>query len=148
MRTFARSFLQTVSHWDHKLIKKELALGVACLQTFPPPSEKIGRRDVCESPTIIVFPFPRNVGDSLWLVVMLMPWRKSFPVLRLVNESQNRFPGKRLSLCGQLTAFIFVYLDFDSLEQVCEIRTTDVCCTGCGWTYRDHRLIRNLISGF
>ena len=38
-----------------------------------PPSEKIGRGDVCESPTIIVFPFPRNVGDSLWLVVMLMP---------------------------------------------------------------------------
>ena len=31
----------------------------------PPPSEKIGRGDVCESPTIIVFPFPRNVGDSL-----------------------------------------------------------------------------------
>ena len=28
------------------------------------------------SPTIIVFLFPRNVGDSLWLVVMLMPWRK------------------------------------------------------------------------
>ena len=25
----------------------------------PPTSEKIGRRDVCESPTIIVFPFPR-----------------------------------------------------------------------------------------
>ena len=31
----------------------------------PPPSVKIGRGDVCESPTIIVFPFPRNVGDSL-----------------------------------------------------------------------------------
>ena len=31
----------------------------------PPPSGKIGRGDVCESPTIIVFPFPRNVGDSL-----------------------------------------------------------------------------------
>ena len=31
----------------------------------PPPSEKIGRGDVCESPTIIVFLFPRNVGDSL-----------------------------------------------------------------------------------
>ena len=30
-----------------------------------PPSGKIGRGDVCESPTIIVFPFPRNVGDSL-----------------------------------------------------------------------------------
>ena len=30
----------------------------------PPPSGKIGRRDVCESPTIIMFPFPRNVGDS------------------------------------------------------------------------------------
>ena len=31
----------------------------------PHPSVKIGRGDVCESPTIIVFPFPRNVGDSL-----------------------------------------------------------------------------------
>ena len=31
----------------------------------PPPPGKIGRGDVCESPTIIVFPFPRNVGDSL-----------------------------------------------------------------------------------
>ena len=30
-------------------------------------------------------------------------------MLRLVNESQNRFPGEKLSLCGQLTAFIFVY---------------------------------------
>ena len=39
----------------------------------PPPSGKIGRGDVCESPTIIVFPFPRNVGDSLSLGVMLMP---------------------------------------------------------------------------
>ena len=28
------------------------------------PQEKIGRGDVCESP------FPRNVGDSLWLVVI------------------------------------------------------------------------------
>ena len=26
---------------------------------------KIGRGDVCESPTIIVFPFPQNGGDSL-----------------------------------------------------------------------------------
>ena len=42
----------------------------------PSPSGKIGRGDVCESPTIIVFPFPRNVGDSLSLVVTLMPWRK------------------------------------------------------------------------
>ena len=42
----------------------------------PPPSGKIGKGDVCESPTIVVFPFRRNVGDSLWLVVMLMPWRK------------------------------------------------------------------------
>ena len=31
----------------------------------PSPSEKIGRRDVCESLIIIVFLFPRNVGDSL-----------------------------------------------------------------------------------
>ena len=31
----------------------------------PPPSEKNGRRDVFEWPTIIVFPFPWNVGDSL-----------------------------------------------------------------------------------
>ena len=31
----------------------------------PPPSVKIGRRDVCESLTIIVFLFPRNVGDGL-----------------------------------------------------------------------------------
>ena len=31
----------------------------------PPPLGKIGRGDVCESPKIIVFPFPRNVGDSL-----------------------------------------------------------------------------------
>ena len=40
MRTFARSFLQTVSHWRHKLIKKELALGVACVQTSPLPQKK------------------------------------------------------------------------------------------------------------
>ena len=34
----------------------------------PPPSAKIGGGDVCESPTIIVFPFPRNVGTaSDWL---------------------------------------------------------------------------------
>ena len=38
-----------------------------------PPSVKIGRGDVCEPPTIIVFPFPRNVGDSLSLVATLMP---------------------------------------------------------------------------
>ena len=31
----------------------------------PPPSGKIRRGDDCESPTIITFPFPRNVGDSL-----------------------------------------------------------------------------------
>ena len=31
----------------------------------PPPLGKIGRGDVCESPKIIVFPFPRNVGDNL-----------------------------------------------------------------------------------
>ena len=31
----------------------------------PLPSGKIGKGDVCESPTIIVFPFPLNVGDSL-----------------------------------------------------------------------------------
>ena len=42
-------------------------------------------------------------------------------MLRLVNESQNRFPGQKPSLCGQLTAFIFVYLDFGSLELACEI---------------------------
>ena len=31
----------------------------------PPASDKIGRRDVCELPMIIVFLFPWNVGDSL-----------------------------------------------------------------------------------
>ena len=36
-------------------------------------------------------------------------------MLGLVNESQNRFPGEKLSLCRQFTAFIFVYLDFRSL---------------------------------
>ena len=36
---------------------------------------------------------------------------------RLVNESQNRFPGEKVTLCGQLTAFVFVYLDFGSLEK-------------------------------
>ena len=39
-------------------------LGRLCTDV-PPPSAKIGGGDVCESPTIIVFPFPRNVGDSL-----------------------------------------------------------------------------------
>ena len=49
-----------------------LMLGSLCTDV-PLPSGKIGRGDVCESPTIIVFPFLRNVGDSLSLVVMLMP---------------------------------------------------------------------------
>ena len=55
-----------------------LALGhlYSLCTNIPPPSGKIGRGDVCESPMIIVFLFPRNVGDSLWLVVMLMPWCK------------------------------------------------------------------------
>ena len=35
---------------------------LACVQTSPLPQKKIGRRDVCESPRIIVFPFPRNVA--------------------------------------------------------------------------------------
>ena len=48
-----------------------------------------------------------------------------------MNESQNRFPGENLSLCGQLTAFVFVYLYFGSLEWACEVKTTDVCCTDC-----------------
>ena len=30
----------------------------------PPPSEKMRRRDVCDSPSLIVFQFPRNVGES------------------------------------------------------------------------------------
>ena len=64
-------------------------------------------------------------------------------MLRLVNESHNKFPGEKLSLCGQLTTFIFLYLDFGSLEYECEIKTTDVCCTGCGWTYRNQRLVRD-----
>ena len=45
---------------------------IACVQTSPLPQEKSGE-EMSESPTIIVFPFPRNVGDSLSLVVMLMP---------------------------------------------------------------------------
>ena len=31
----------------------------------PLPSEKIGERDVCELPSLIVFPFPRNMGESI-----------------------------------------------------------------------------------
>ena len=31
----------------------------------PLPSEKIGERDVCESPSLIVFPFPRNMRESI-----------------------------------------------------------------------------------
>ena len=58
---------------------------LACVQTHPT------LRKIRESPSLIVFRFPRNVGESRWLVVMLMPWRKQFPVLWLVNESQNRF---------------------------------------------------------
>ena len=46
----------------HITVKDEY--GSLCADV-PPPSGKIGRGDVCESPTIIVFPFPRNVGDSL-----------------------------------------------------------------------------------
>ena len=34
------------------------------------PSEKIGRRDVCESLSLIVFSFPRNVGESFSLVAI------------------------------------------------------------------------------
>ena len=44
---------------------------ITCLQTFPLPRKKIRRTDVCESPSLIVFPFPRNVGESLWLIAML-----------------------------------------------------------------------------
>ena len=38
---------------------------VSLCTDVPPPSGKIGRGDVCESPMIIMFPFPENVGDSL-----------------------------------------------------------------------------------
>ena len=80
-----------------------------------------------------------------------------------MNESQNRFPGENLSLCGQFTAFIFVYLYFGSLEWAYEIKITDVCCISCGCvdlslpdgivkkkgrTYRIQLLIRDLIPGF
>ena len=38
----------------------------------PPPSEKNQEnRTVCESPSLIAFPFPQNVWESLWLVAML-----------------------------------------------------------------------------
>ena len=44
------------------------ALPLASVQKSPPPSGKIGRGDVCESPTIIVFPFPGMLGTaSDWL---------------------------------------------------------------------------------
>ena len=46
------------------LDKKSLDFPSLCTDV-PTLSGKIGRGDVCESPTIIVFPFPRNVGDSL-----------------------------------------------------------------------------------
>ena len=73
----------------------------------PLPSEEIGERDFCKSPSLIIFPFPWNVEESLWLVVMLMLWCKQFLALWLVNGSWNRFPGENLSLCGQLTTFYF-----------------------------------------
>ena len=42
----------------HEVIPQIRDLRSLCTDV-PPPSEKIGRRDVCESPTIIMFPFPR-----------------------------------------------------------------------------------------
>ena len=39
---------------------------LACVQLQPPaPLKKIVERDVCESRSLITFPFPRNVGESL-----------------------------------------------------------------------------------
>ena len=46
------------SYWIcSKIIKKIYALDkfLACVQTFPLPQKKIGRRDVCESMSLIVF---------------------------------------------------------------------------------------------
>ena len=40
-----------------------MVYGVSLCTDVLPPSGKIGRGDVCESPTIVVFPFPRNVGE-------------------------------------------------------------------------------------
>ena len=46
-------------------LKAKNRLKTSLCTDVPPPLGKIGRGDVCELPTIIVFPFPRNVGDSL-----------------------------------------------------------------------------------
>ena len=50
-----------------KVSRKSVAKSRVSLCTDAPLSpKKIGERDdVCESPSLIVFPFPRNVGKSL-----------------------------------------------------------------------------------
>ena len=59
-------------------------------QNVSPPSEKIGRRDVCESPTVIVFPFPWNQG-GLATAFDLAAFRLSMiaPVKKSVNHPKT-----------------------------------------------------------
>ena len=68
----------------------------------PLPSVKIRERDIRELPSLIMSLFPRNVGESLWLVVMLMPYH----------------------ICIRLLVFRLSGMGMWS-------KTTKVCCTGC-----------------
>ena len=85
----------------------------------PSPQKKNGGERRLWIAVVNRVPVSRNVRESLWLVVMLMPWCKPFLVLWLVNESQSRFPKENHSLWPQLlTPFnlslphLYVYLVF------------------------------------